>query len=60
VVQLLLDNGADVAPTDMWGRCPIHFAASNDDSGIVNTLLKHGAHVDSLTQARAAQGGLGV
>ena len=49
VADALLEAGADVAAGDSWGRCPIHFAASNGNARAVAALMSRGAAVDSVT-----------
>ena len=49
MADALLDAGGDVAAGDAWGRCPIHFAASNGDARAVAMLMSRGAVVDSVT-----------
>jgi len=45
MVEMLLDAGADVSPTDVWGRTPMHYATTVDT---VNILLAHGACLNAL------------
>ena len=42
IVQLLLDNGADVTSCDKHGNTPLHLCASID---CIEALVEHGADV---------------
>jgi ankyrin repeat protein len=46
-VQRLLNNGADVNATDIFGRTPLHCAAESNDKEMMTLLLERGAD-DSL------------
>jgi hypothetical protein len=52
VAQLLIARGADVNHTDKIGFTPLLYAASIDfgDSGMIDRLLKSGAHADVRTK----------
>jgi len=43
LVQILLDNGADINAADVYGATPLHCAAFNDDSLLGRFLLSRGA-----------------
>ncbi|KAJ1464151.1 ankyrin repeat-containing domain protein [Baffinella frigidus] len=45
LVGMLLDAGADVSITDIWGRTPMHYANNVD---IANILLSYGACLNTL------------
>ena len=47
IIQLLLDNGADVVAADRQGVTLMHKAAAAGNKDIILLLLKHGASVDA-------------
>lgn len=47
VVQLLLNNGADIHLEDVFGRIPLSYAAMKGHKAIVRLLLDEGAYIDS-------------
>ncbi|WBX99481.1 ankyrin repeat domain-containing protein [Chryseobacterium gambrini] len=51
MVELLLNNGADVNIQDESENTALHYAASNGKKDIVALLIKHGANVN-LTNVR--------
>ncbi|MFP4374136.1 MAG: ankyrin repeat domain-containing protein [Spirochaetaceae bacterium] len=48
VVRTLIDNGADVNASDVFGRTPLHLAVSHPE--VVELLLDAGAGVDARDQ----------
>ncbi|RSL61703.1 hypothetical protein CEP54_006046 [Fusarium duplospermum] len=46
-VELLLENGADPNRREQHGRTALHIAVKHGYSGIVTTLVDHGADVDA-------------
>ena len=45
----LLEMGADPNAEDLYRRRPLHFAAANGHSQIIQILLQHGAEIDAQT-----------
>lgn len=43
IVDLLIEKGADVNCTDMWGKSALYYAIKNENSAIVEMLLEAGA-----------------
>jgi ankyrin repeat protein len=48
VVQLLLENSADVNTTDKDGNSPLHHACSRGHTDVVRLLLKNDANVNAI------------
>ena len=46
-VTVLLNSGADLAEADAQGRTALHYAATNEDAGITDLLLRYGADPDA-------------
>ncbi len=46
VIEVLLDNGANINAIDGWGDAPIHLAVSGDRARVVEMLLHRGADVN--------------
>jgi ankyrin repeat protein len=46
IIKLLLDRGADVNGTDMYGETSLHVAAKNNHPENVKLLLNHGADIN--------------
>ena len=54
IVQLLLDNGANVTITNDWQETPLHFAASiGDTADILRQIIDKGANVNALDSTQA-------
>lgn len=50
IVQMLLDNGANVKQTTSEGETALHSAANNGMLNIVNKLIEKGAAIDARTK----------
>ena len=48
VVQLLLENGADVDERSFWGYTTLYLAVKHRDTELVKILLAHGANVNAF------------
>ena len=46
IIQLLIDEGADVDPLDKLSSTPLHYAARGGHTDIVRLLIQHGADVN--------------
>ena len=46
-IEVLLNSGADLAETDPQGRTALHYAATTEDAGITDLLLRYGANPDA-------------
>ncbi|NET09830.1 MAG: hypothetical protein F6K09_08290 [Merismopedia sp. SIO2A8] len=54
IVQLLLDNGADVNTTDTWQQTPLHLAAGiQDTTDILRKMIDRGASVRAMDSIQA-------
>ncbi|KAH9066166.1 hypothetical protein EDB87DRAFT_1801741 [Lactarius vividus] len=51
VMQLLIQNGADVNAQDGDHLTPLHLASSRENTEIVQLLIEHGADVDALDRS---------
>jgi len=48
-VQVLLDAGVDVDPSNAWKETPMHFAVRNGKIGVVKQLVGAGANLSKVT-----------
>ena len=55
VVDLLLNEGANVSVTNDWGWTALHFAAVGGSEAVAWRLLQSGAQVDRLTGGPSLQ-----
>ena len=46
VIQLLLQNGADVNKRDCYGHTPVHYAADWNSTEAISMLIEHGASIN--------------
>lgn len=49
VVDILLENGADINTMDIHGETPVHFAARNNRANTIVQLRKKGAKINIRT-----------
>lgn len=49
VVDILLENGADIDTMDIYGETPLHFAARNNHANTIVQLRKRGAKINIRT-----------
>jgi ankyrin repeat protein len=50
MIQVLLDNGANINASDKWGYSVLHAALSRDRTDVAEFLLAHGAYVQTQSQ----------
>ena len=51
VAQLLIEHGADVDASSIYGHRPLHFAVFNKSHDVVRLLVEHGANSDGIDLA---------
>ncbi|EAX98693.1 ankyrin repeat protein, putative [Trichomonas vaginalis G3] len=45
MVQLLVENSADVNAKDNTGLCPLHYTVKSNNSAIFDYLISHSANI---------------
>jgi hypothetical protein len=50
IIELLLDNGANIQEKGVNGWTPLHYAAATNDLPMIELLMKHGADPNARTE----------